>query len=149
MNKILLAFDFGLKSIGVAVGQTVTNTAQPLNAVKAKNGVPQWKIIDKLLDYWNPKKIIVGYPINIDGTEQSMTAKARHFSGIIFEYYKVEVLLHDERLTTIESRSELFDTKKSKGLKKGAIDSVSAAIILESFLREKRTYHDERVYQTS
>jgi putative Holliday junction resolvase len=77
MSGTLLAFDFGTKSIGVAIGQRVTGTARPLNALKAQDGTPDWKLIEKLLKEWQPEAVIVGLPLNMDGTEQPLTARAQ------------------------------------------------------------------------
>ena len=66
MSGTLLAFDFGTKSIGVAVGQRITGTARPLPALKAQDGKPDWNIIEKLLKEWQPEAVIVGLPLNMD-----------------------------------------------------------------------------------
>ena len=70
MSGTFLGFDFGTKSIGVAVGQRITATARPLPALKAQDGKPDWNIIEKLLKEWQPEAVIVGLPLNMDGTEQ-------------------------------------------------------------------------------
>ncbi|MGS6273841.1 Holliday junction resolvase RuvX, partial [Enterobacter hormaechei] len=74
MSGTLLAFDFGTKSIGVAVGQRITGTARPLMALKANDGTPDWNLIERLLKEWQPDDVIVGLPLNMDGTEQPLTA---------------------------------------------------------------------------
>ena len=74
MSGTLLAFDFGTKSIGVAVGQRITGTARPLTALKANDGTPDWNLIERLLKEWQPDDVIVGLPLNMDGTEQPLTA---------------------------------------------------------------------------
>lgn len=104
MSGTLLAFDFGTKSIGVAVGQRITGTARPLPAIKAQDGTPDWNIIERLLKEWQPDEIIVGLPLNMDGTEQPLTARARKFANRIHGRFGVEVKLHDERLSTVEAR---------------------------------------------
>ena len=75
----ILGFDFGLKRIGVAVGQTVTQSARPLTILNAKQGVPDWLEIKKLILEWGVNALIVGLPLNMDGTEQPITARAREF----------------------------------------------------------------------
>ncbi len=109
MSGTLLAFDFGTKSIGVAVGQRITGTARPLPAIKAQDGTPDWNIIERLLKEWQPDEIIVGLPLNMDGTEQPLTARARNFANRIHGRFGVDVKLHDERLRTVEARSGLFE----------------------------------------
>ncbi|MGV6988439.1 Holliday junction resolvase RuvX [Testudinibacter sp. P80/BLE/0925] len=133
MGFTALAFDFGVKSIGCAVGQSITGTAQALNAFKANDGVPDWALIEKCLQEWQPKIVIVGLPLNMDGTEQDITQRARKFSQRIHGRFGVQVELHDERLSTVEARAEIFARRGFKALEKGKIDSISACIILESW----------------
>ena len=129
MSGTLLAFDFGTKSIGVAVGQRITGTARPLPAIKAQDGTPDWNIIERLLKEWQPDEIIVG-------TEQPLTARARKFANRIHGRFGVEVKLHDERLSTVEARSGLFEQGGYRALNKGKVDSASAVIILESYFEQ-------------
>lgn len=132
-SMTLLAFDFGTKSIGVAVGQQLTGTARPLNALKAQDGVPNWEQIERLLKEWQPDRVIVGLPLNMDGTEQPLTARARKFANRLHGRFGVQVDLHDERLSTVEARADLFSRGGYKALIKGSVDSLSAVIILESW----------------
>ncbi|ALB68096.1 Holliday junction resolvase RuvX [Cronobacter dublinensis] len=136
MSGTLLAFDFGTKSIGVAIGQRVTATARPLNAIKAQNGNPDWSVIERLLKEWQPDDIIVGLPLNMDGTEQPLTARARTFANRLHGRFGVKVTLHDERLSTVEARAGLFERGGFRALNKGSVDSASAVVILESFFEQ-------------
>ncbi|NDJ56403.1 Holliday junction resolvase RuvX [Enterobacteriaceae bacterium 4M9] len=129
----LLAFDFGTKSIGVAIGQRITGTARPLAALKAQDGTPDWAKIDRLLAEWQPDEVIVGLPLNMDGSEQPLTARARKFANRIHGRFGVPVLLHDERLSTVEARADLFSRGGFRALDKGSVDSASAVVILESW----------------
>ncbi|MFP2516024.1 Holliday junction resolvase RuvX [Buttiauxella agrestis] len=129
----LLAFDFGTKSIGVAVGQRITGTARPLTAIKAQDGTPDWNVIEKILKEWQPDEVIVGLPLNMDGTEQPLTARARKFANRLHGRFGVKVALQDERLSTVEARAGLFEHGGFRALNKGSIDSASAVIILESW----------------
>lgn len=124
MSGTLLSFDFGTKSIGVAVGQRITGTARPLPAIKAQDGTPDWNLIERLLKEWQPDEIIVGLPLNMDGTEQPLTARARKFANRIHGRFGVTVTLHDERLSTVEARSGLFEQGGYRALNKGKVDSV-------------------------
>ena len=81
MTRTLLGFDYGLKNIGVAVGQDLTQTANPLTVIKARDGIPNWDDIEALITEWQPKLLIVGLPLNMDGTEQQMTTAARKFGN--------------------------------------------------------------------
>ncbi|XBC38148.1 MAG: Holliday junction resolvase RuvX [Buchnera aphidicola (Floraphis choui)] len=135
---IILSFDFGIKSIGVAVGQNITKTAQILPSIKVKNKVINLKKFETLFFEWKPNYIIIGLPLNMNGTEQSLTKQSKKFSKKLFSHFKIPIHLHDERLTTVEAKSILFERNGFKSLKKNKIDSLSAAIILESwFLNNK------------
>ncbi|MCP1439737.1 putative Holliday junction resolvase [Erwinia persicina] len=129
----LLAFDFGTKSIGVAIGQQLTGTARPLPALKAQDGTPDWSKIEALLKEWQPDHVVVGLPLNMDGTEQPLTARARKFANRLHGRFGVKVELHDERLSTVEARADLFSRGGFRALNKGSVDSLSAVIILESW----------------
>ena len=133
MGIIALAFDFGTKSIGCAVGQSITGTAQALPALKAQDGIPNWDAIEKCLKEWKPDVVVVGLPLNMDGTEQDLTLRARKFANRLQGRFGLNVQLQDERLTTTEARSEIFDRGGFRALKKGKVDGISACLILESW----------------
>ena len=133
MGMTALAFDFGTKSIGCAIGQSITGTAQALPAFKAQDGIPNWEAIEKCLKEWKPDVVIVGLPLNMDGTEQNLTLLARKFANRLQGRFGVNVHLQDERLTTTQARSEIFERGGFKALKKGKVDGISACLILESW----------------
>ncbi|CUX95934.1 Putative Holliday junction resolvase [Candidatus Mikella endobia] len=134
IDGCIIAFDFGTRSIGVAVGQHITCTAQPLMSFKARDGVPNWKYIEKLLNEWNPSTVVVGFPLNMDGSHQQLTAKAHKFANLLHSFFSIYVVLHDERLSTVEARNQLFNLGGYRALDKGQVDASSAVIILESWL---------------
>ena len=133
MSLTALAFDFGTKSIGCAVGQSITGTAQALPAFKAQDGIPNWNEIEKCLKEWKPDVVVVGLPLNMDGTEQDLTLRARKFGNRLNGRFGVTVEFQDERLTTTAARSEIFDRGGFRALKKGKVDGISACLILESW----------------
>ncbi|MCK9111362.1 Holliday junction resolvase RuvX [Haemophilus influenzae] len=133
MGITALAFDFGTKSIGCAIGQSITGTAQALPAFKAQDGIPNWEAIEKCLKEWKPDVVIVGLPLNMDGTEQNLTLLARKFANRLQGRFGVNVHLQDERLTTTQARSEIFERGGFKALKKGKVDGISACLIVESW----------------
>ncbi|CAI1146710.1 Putative Holliday junction resolvase [Serratia rubidaea] len=135
-NRTLIAFDFGTKSIGAAIGQEITGTARALTAFKAQDGTPDWLKIEKMLQEWQPDLVIVGLPLNMDGSEQPLTARARKFANRLHGRFGVKVELHDERLSTVEARSHLFDRGGFRALDKGSVDSASAVVILESWFEQ-------------
>ena len=127
MNSIVMSFDFGMKRIGVAVGQKVTQTASGLGVIQAFDGIPKWDYLDKIVLDWQPERFIVGLPINMDGTNSEMSKKAQKFSRRISSRYNIRSEMFDERLTSFEAREHDGKTH---------IDAIAAKIILESWLRE-------------
>jgi putative Holliday junction resolvase len=134
--RILIGFDFGMKRIGVAVGQTVTRTARPLDTLKAKEGLPNWNAIAKLVHTWSPDLLIVGIPLNMDGTEQWVTHRARQFAAELQQRFALPVQEIDERLTTKAAREQLFQQSGYKSLQHGQVDRVAAQLILQNWFAE-------------
>lgn len=134
--KVLMSFDFGKKRIGVAVGQTVTQTARPLATINAKDGEPEWSAITALVKKWLPNAMVVGIPLNMDGSEQPLTLFARTFANQLQEKYNLPVYEIDERLTTKDARERLFAEGGFKALQSGQIDQVAAQLILQNWFAE-------------
>ncbi len=132
--ETLLGFDFGMKRIGVAVGQTVTKTARPLGVVRATEGAPQWDVLAKLIDTWKPDALVVGIPLNMDGTEQRLTFAAKQFANLLEERFQLPVHGMDERLTSVEAKDRTFNEGGYKALQNTQIDSVAAQLILQNWL---------------
>ena len=132
-SRTVLGFDYGTRPIGVAIGQEITGSATPLKALRAVDGIPDWNEIQKLLDEWKPDLVVVGLPLNMDGTEQEITVRARKFARRIEGRFAAKVVMQDERLTTTSAREHLFANGGYRALKKGSIDSFSAVLILENF----------------
>ena len=127
-----LGFDYGLKHLGVAVGQTITATASPLETVRIRNGKPDWDRISALISAWQPDFLVVGEPLNMDGSEQAMTKASRRFSRQLHGRYGVRVELIDERLSTVEARERLAEQGRS-----GQPDHpVAAQVLLETWLHD-------------
>ena len=134
----VLCFDYGTKSIGVAIGQSITGTAKALSAIKAKNGIPNWNDIERLLTNWQPDLLLVGLPLDMHGEElDGITARTRKFANRLKGRFNINVELHDERLSTKEARSFLFTKGGYSALNKGNVDSQSAVLILESWFENK------------
>ncbi len=132
-----MGFDFGDRSIGVAIGQSITGNARPLKALKAKNGQPDWSIVEKLIQEWKPDALIVGCPLNMDGSEQELTLRARKFGKRLQGRFGIAVEMVDERLTTVEAKARLFEEGGYRALQKDAVDNISATIILESWFANR------------
>lgn len=134
--KTLLAFDWGTQKIGVAVGQSLTQTATPLAEIPARDGIPQWEMIAKLVDEWQPDAFVVGLPLNMDDTESELTPRARKFGNRLHARFKRPWHPVDERLTSFDARKTIATNARQTGVapKKGRmVDSVAAALILETW----------------
>ena len=103
-NQTVIAFDYGIKSIGVAVGQSITGTASPLAALKAADGIPNWELIQSTIDEWQPDALLVGLPLNMDGTEQEITQRAKKFANRLNGRFQKQVFTYDERLSTADAK---------------------------------------------
>lgn len=133
--QTVLGFDYGTKSIGVAIGQSITGTARPLPAIAARDGVPNWDTVAALLRQWQPDLVVVGLPLDLYGGElETITPRARKFANRLQGRFNIKALLHDERLTTTEARAMLFEHGGYRALSKSNVDSQAAVIILESWL---------------
>jgi putative holliday junction resolvase len=133
-EPVFMGFDFGLKRIGVAIGQRLTGRATPLATLHAVGGVPDWNKVSELFRQWRPCALIVGLPTALDGTELYTTKLAEKFAEQLKTVSELPVHLVDERLSTVEARSQLFEMGGYRKLKKSEIDSLAACIILEQWL---------------
>lgn len=123
-SRTILAFDFGLKRIGVAVGEPELGTAHPLPAVA------RFDQIQTLISEWKPSQLVVGLPTSVEGRAHAMTRQAEDFARRLERRFKLPVTRVDERFTSLEAESRL------RGIKRKAIDSVAAQLILEQYFDE-------------
>ncbi|WP_193165830.1 Holliday junction resolvase RuvX [Microbulbifer hainanensis] len=130
-----LAFDFGTRSIGIAFGQSLTGTARELAPLPAKDGQPDWTQLQKLLDEWQPHTLLVGLPLNMDGSESEFGARARKFGQRLHGRTGLPVEFVDERLSTRAAKEEAFDRGHRGNYAQDPVDSIAARIILEDWLR--------------
>lgn len=137
---VYLGFDFGYKRIGVAVGQTLTGSASPLSTLDAKLGVPNWDLVQKLLNQWKPLALVVGLPTCIDDTKQYTTAASKGFARQLRKRFALPVHMVDERLSTVEARAHLFAEGGYRKIKNSELDSIAACVILEQWLRGISTF---------
>lgn len=135
-NGNILAFDFGEKKIGVAVGNSITKTARPLETIRKIKKIERNQIIDRLLKEWGPSLLVVGLPLNEDGTESRLTELAKTFAEKIQNRSKIDTVMVDERYTSVEAK--LLIRESTKNITKGSqlIDQVAAKIILESYFEQ-------------
>lgn len=130
---VMIGFDFGLKRIGVAIGQTLTQTATPEAIVNSRDGVPDWEHITLLFEQWQPNAIIVGLPMRLDGSEQALTQPARKFGQRLSGRYHRPVYFIEEQLSSIEAENRQKQQKSRQ--KNQKIDDHAAQIILENWLQ--------------
>lgn len=123
----IIAFDYGEKKIGVAVGQTSTNTSSPLKVIFNNHGKVNWDEINLLLNEWNPDLIILGKPLNMDGTESEVMKKVDKFYNNLMKIYKARYEYVDERLTTFEAKEILKDNKAE------LVDANAAKILIDNW----------------
>jgi putative Holliday junction resolvase len=130
----IIAFDYGEKKIGVAVGQTSTNTSSPLQIIFNKDNKTNWISISSLLDEWKPDLILLGKPLNMDGSESEIMKKVDKFYKELKSIYDTDIEFVDERLTTFEAREILKDEKHDN------VDAHAAKILIDNWFdinREK------------
>jgi len=130
----LMAFDFGSRHIGVAIGQSITASAAPLTRVQANNGIPDWHQLDTLVTTWQPDAFVVGLPLNMDGTDSAMSLRAQKFANRLADRFNKQAFMMDERLSSHESK-QLFRERNKKAQE---IDSMAAAVILESWFASQK-----------
>lgn len=133
-SKTVLAFDYGTKNIGVAIGQTLTGSANELPPLKARDGVPDWSHIEKLLTEWKPAVVLVGLPLNMDDTESELSTRARKFANRIHGRFGVAIEMVDERLSSFEAKGEVMSRGGSRDYKHNPVDSIAARVVLEGWL---------------
>jgi putative Holliday junction resolvase len=137
--RLLLGFDYGSKQIGVAVGQVITGQARELCILKAQNGVPDWQKVEALLREWQPDALVVGLPLNMDGTPSEMSERAEKFARRLNGRFNLPVHTHDERLTTYEAKGQRLQQGQNSGYRERPVDALAAALLLEGWLAEHRT----------
>lgn len=134
---VMIGFDFGLRRIGVAIGQTLTQTATPEAIVNSRDGVPDWEHITQLFEQWQPNAIVVGLPMRLDGSEQALTQPARKFGQRLSGRYHRPVYFIEEQLSSIEAENrQLNRHQQQKNRQRNQkIDDHAAQIILENWLQ--------------
>ena len=133
-RSVFLAFDYGTRNIGVAVGQMVTKSATVLAPIIAHRGIVPWYAIDLLIRHWRPQALIIGVPHKMCGKDLKITVLAQQFGEQLRSRYSLMVYEVEEALTTKAAREELFSRGGYKALQNKSIDSVAARIILEAWL---------------
>ena len=137
----ILALDFGLRRIGVAIANTITATASALTTLPARNGEPDWKLLDQVVAEWEPELLVLGLPYNTDGSESEMTVRVRQFRLQLASRYSLQVAMTDERYSSVEAEALLRTARqqgtKSRRINKEDVDSLAAKLIAERWLQNQ------------
>jgi putative Holliday junction resolvase len=131
-----MAFDFGLRQIGVAVGNCLLGTSQPLPILRAREGVPDWQVVDGLIDEWRPDLLVVGDPLNMDDSVGELCERARKFGRRLHGRLGLPVTMTDERLSSFEAKQNSRARGHRGNFKEQPIDSYAAELILQTWLAE-------------
>jgi putative Holliday junction resolvase len=134
-HQTVIAFDFGTLNIGVAVGNSRSQSSQALNPIKARDGIPSWDQMAQLFEEWQPDLIVVGLPLNMDGSASDMSRRANKFANRIHGRFGLPCSTLDERLTTFEAKQHARAQGHKGNYREKPIDSVAAELILEDWWR--------------
>lgn len=130
----VMGFDFGTRNIGIAMGQAITQTANALAPIKARDGIPNWDELARIVEEWNPDAFVVGLPLNMDGTESEMSRRARKFGNRLMARFNRSWYPVDERLTSFEAK-EWANRLGHKGhYGSDPVDAMAAQLLLESWM---------------
>ena len=132
----ILAFDFGTRRIGVAIGNSLTRIARPLTTIEGEASAARFEAIASLIDEWRPDIIIVGRPVHADGSEHEMTARAERFARQLSGRFGLKIGCVDERFTSLAADAELAAAGVHRKSRKAARDAVAAQLILQSWFDE-------------
>ena len=129
----VLAFDFGEKRIGVAVGEPLLRQAHPLVTIHDETNAVRFAAIAALIDEWKPVRLIVGRPVALDGAAHAMTARSTRFANQLRGRFGLPVDYAEERLTSVEAEERLRESGHKTKNAKGYVDSLAAQIILQCY----------------
>ncbi|WP_346797006.1 Holliday junction resolvase RuvX [Halomonas sp. Bachu 37] len=132
-QRLVLAFDFGTRRIGVAVGNEMLHSARELTPLTARDGIPDWQVVTRLVDEWQPDLFVVGLPINMDGSESEMSKRARKFGNRLHGRYGKPCTMVDERGSTREAKSIAREAGHSGNYRAQSVDGIAAVLILEGW----------------
>ncbi len=138
----ILAFDFGLTQIGVAVGNKLLGTSQPLPILRAREGQPNWQELTELMKEWRPDLLVVGDPLNMDGTDSELSLRARKFARRLQGRLSLPVQLVDERLSSYDAKLTARNHGHRGDFKARPIDSHAAQLILQTWFAEQAPASD-------
>ena len=140
----VMSFDYGTEKIGIAIGQSISSTAEPLTIIRAQDGIPNWSEITGLTESWRPNYFVVGLPYNLHGSDSKLLQRALKFAKRLNGRFNIPTFGIDERLSS-KAATEKFKTGNPKNSVRNEIDDVAAQIILETWFSEynKKTSVDQ------
>ncbi|MFY9329198.1 MAG: Holliday junction resolvase RuvX [Georgfuchsia sp.] len=133
----VLAFDFGTRRIGVAVGEPLLCSARALTTIDAEDNSTRFNAIARLIAEWQPQQLVVGLALGMDGEEHEMTLRCRRFAHQLEGRFRLPVTLVDERLSSIEAESRLAAQGKNWKQRKQTLDAEAAATILHDYFSQQ------------
>lgn len=131
-----MAFDYGLRQIGVAVGNCLLHTTQPLTTLPARDGVPDWDALAALVAEWRPDQLVVGDPLNMDGSPSELGDRAARFARRLHGRLGLPVAMADERLSSFEAKEQQRERGHKGDYKARPVDAWAAELILQTWMRE-------------
>lgn len=135
--RTLLALDYGLRNIGVAVGNEATGTAQPAGIIGARNGTPDWQALEKKIREWQPDLVLIGLPLNMDASASDMSQRTEKFARQVEGRFGVAVALVDERLSSREARQRAREAGHAGDYAAVPVDDLAAEVILNTWLNDQ------------
>ncbi len=135
-HRTVMAFDFGLSQIGVATGNSLLGTTQALPILKARDGVPEWRLLEGLVAEWRPDLLVVGDPLNMDGSDSKLSGLAAKFARRLHGRLGLQVEMVDERLSSFAAKHESRERGHRGDYKRRPIDSLAAELILRTWFAE-------------
>lgn len=132
----VLAFDFGTKRIGVAVGESLIGLAHPLADIRGEEAAPRFAAIAMVIEEWKPQRLVVGLPLAVDGTPHDLTRRAQRFARQLEGRFGLPVSFVDERYTSVDAEASLRAAGAHAALREKRVDSAAAQLILQQFFHE-------------
>lgn len=136
-SRLILAFDFGTRRIGVAVGSELLASARELEPLPARDGIPDWARVARRVEEWRPDLFVVGLPLNMDGSESVMSTRARKFGKRLYGRFGIPCEMVDERGSTREAKSIARDAGHRGNYREQGVDGIAAVLILEGWFARR------------
>lgn len=133
LASTVLAFDFGEQRVGIAVGEHLLASARPLLTIDNESNAARFELISKLVTEWQPKLLVVGLPLSLDGTETEITQLCKKFARRLNGRFNIPVMMIDERYSSVEASSRLNEIGIKGRAQKATLDQVAAQTILQSY----------------